>query len=204
LTKAKTKAQRRRRREITLACGDTAPQRATQGRRNDLHSEPADKLALTVRARLTGCTVEEARDTIAASDMGRCIRAMIASRQERHDLFTRFQNIEAAWRNYAARCLSLTPSPQGATITMLPDNMQTDQNCRVDIRSPDERDEAARRVWFAYLEAMMTLAADQRHALRGHLQDYAAPVWDADSLQPTRTGALAVKALGKLHEAQRS
>jgi hypothetical protein len=201
MTKAKTKAERQRAkrqraRQITLTGAETRDRAATRGPR---HTEPPDQVALTARARRTGCTVEEARDVLAGEDMGRCIRFMRPGGEDRRDLMGVWQGITASWHNYATRCLSLTPTPQAAALPMLSDPMQTDQSLRVDLRTSDERDEAALRVWFEWLARLMDLPADQRHALRGHLQDYGAPVWDADARRPTRHGALAVKALAALH-----
>lgn len=202
MTKAKSKGQKRRIRKITLPGGESVPQRAAQGHRSDLKQEPADLAALRARARRTGCTVEEARDILASDDMGRCIRSMRSSNTDRRNLLTTWQAISAAWHNYATRCLSITPGAQSASLPMLPDPMQTDQSLRVDLRSADEKDAAARRVWFDWLEAMLALPADQRHAVRGHLQEYAAPVWCPNNLRPTRSGALAVAALDALHKAR--
>ena len=202
MTKAKTKAQRRRTKRITLPGGESVPQRATGRDRSHTNQpqEAADMVVLTARARRTGCTVEEARDIIAASDMGRCIRAMIPNRQERHDLLDTWQGICAAKRNHDLRIIGRDPNPQAASIAMMPEAMQTNDSHSVDLRTAEERDDAARRIWHHWLEQLMMLPADQRHALRGHLDGYAAELWDVAHLRPTRAGALAVKALGKLHE----
>jgi hypothetical protein len=206
MTKARTKAARRRRSNlISLPGGAQRKVAQTQGRRTDIEpQEPADLVALTSRAARTGCTVEAARDVLAGEDMGRCIMALRPSMQERRDLLDVWQAMNAGWWNFATRCLSITPSAQSSSMPMLPEPMQTDPSLRIDIRTGEERDEAARRVWYAWLERLTILPPDQRHALRGHLQDYGAPVWDADAKQPTRAGALAVKALAALHIASRS
>lgn len=206
-TATQKRAQRRKARAeyITLPGGETAPQRPAQGRRSDRPSEPADALALAVRARLTGCSLEEARDVLAANDMGRCIRAMIPENKRkpgectRRDLLSTWQGICAAKHNWQQRITATNPNPQSASLPMLPESMQTDTGHSVDLRTTEERDEAARRVWYHWLDRLMDLPAEQRHALRGHLDGYAAPIWDADELRPTRTGALAVKALRALH-----
>ena len=205
-TKARTrgaKRQRQRQRRISLPGGQSVPQRSMPGHRSDLDpQEPADALALSVRARLTGCTAEEARDVLAAEDLGRCIRAMRSKPEDRRALLTVWQGLCAAWANYCTRYLGVTPTPQAAALPMLPEPMQTDQSLRVDLRTGDERDEAASRVWLDWLESLMALPAGERNALRGHLQGYAAPVWDDCAPGPTRTGLLAVKALDALHLAQ--
>lgn len=206
MTKAKSKAARRKlKRAITLAGGMSAPQRPTgrDRRHTNQPQEAADLVALKARAARTGCSVEDARDVLAGEDMGRCIRAMRPGAEDRRALLGVWQGLCASWANYCARCLSITPTPQAAALPMLSEPMQTDQSLRVDLRTGDERDEAARRVWFEWLEQLMTLPADQRNALRGHLQGYGAEVWDANTLRATRAGALAVKALAALNE-QRS
>ncbi len=202
MTKARTKAARRRsKRRITLAGGEAVPQPAAQGRRSDLEPrEPADAVALAARARLTGCSVEEARDVLASDDMGRCIRWAVRDDRTRRELLDVWQGLSASWHNYATRCLSLTTTPQAASLPMLPNPMQTDPSLRVDLRTAEERDEAARNSWFAWLDDLMALPSENRHALRGHLQGYGAPVWDADRARPTAGGRLAVKALSSLHE----
>lgn len=201
MTKARTKGRKRRERKITLPGGQSVAHRPTGRDRSHTNQpkEDAALVALAARARLTGCTIEEARDILASDDMGRCIRAMRPDSADRRDLLNTWQAISAAWHNYATRCLSITPGAQAAALPMLPEPMQTDPSLRVDIRSGPEKDEAARRAWFGWLEAFMDLPADQRHAVRGHLQGYAGAIWDADRLRPTMTGALAVKALAALH-----
>lgn len=204
MTKARTKGQRRRQRAITLPGGARIPQPATQGRRVDLEpQEPADLIALAARARLTGCTVEAARDVLAGEDMGRCIIALARSPERRRDLFSVWQALNAAWHNYATRCCSITPTPQAAALPMLPDPMQTNPSLRIDIRTADERDEAARRVWFEWIDLLMhRLTFPQRHALRGSLHGYGAEVWNPDDRKPTKAGCLAVEALAALHAAR--
>lgn len=202
MTKARTKGRKRRERKITLPGGQSVAQRIGQGRRTDLDREPADAVALATRARLTGCAIEDARDPLCGTDMGRCIRAMIPDRREQRDLLDTWQAISASKRNWQQRVTGTNPNPQAAAIAMLPEAMQTNDSHSVDLRTAEERDEAAKRSWMHWLAALMALPAEQRHALRGHIDGYALPIWDVDRLQPTRTGALAVKALSALHGAR--
>jgi hypothetical protein len=203
MTKAATVAARRRRkrqRQITMPGGAIIDRTVNRG---PIKAEPpADLVALKARARRTGCTVEEARDVLASEDVGRCILALHKGGATRRDLLNVWQGINASWWNYATRCLSITPSPQSAALPMLPEPMQTDQSLRVDVRSGEEKDAAARNVWFAWLEQLMALPSPQRHALRGHLQDYAAPLWHEAERRPTASGVLAVAALAALHGAR--
>jgi hypothetical protein len=212
MTKARSKAARRRRANlISLPGGEqinSAPVHIPRAGRKA--EPPADAVALAHRAKFTGCTVEEARDVLASSDMGRCIRFLARDQAKkpreasRADLLTVWQGISAAKQNWQQRITSSNPNPQAAAIAMLPETMQTDTGHSVDLRTADERDNAARRVWYHWLALLMELPPGERHALRGHLDGYEAPIWCADNHAPTHTGALAVKALAKLHLAQRS
>jgi hypothetical protein len=204
VTKARTKAQRRRRANlISLPGGRVIRADATQGRRTDIEpKEPADLVALTSRALRTGCTVEEARDLLASEDMGRCIRAMRAGTQTRRDLLDVWQALCAAHWNFYTRCLSMKPSAQSSALPMLPEPMQTDPSLRVDIRTGDERDEAARRVWEEWRAAFNALPVAEALAIAQASRGDGPTLWDADKLAPTRHGALAVKALASLHLAR--
>lgn len=202
MTKAATKAERRRRkRQITLAGGRTVPQPATQGRRVDIEpQQPVDVVALTARARLTGCTVEEARDVLAGEDIGRCIRGMRPGTEDRRALLAVWQGISASWANYSMRILARSPTPQAASITMFREAMETDPSLRVDLRTAAEKDEAAIRSWQGWREAFNALPVAESLAITGAVYNTGAALWDADAHRPTRHGALAVKALAALHE----
>lgn len=203
MTKAATRGKRlRRRKGITLPGGKSAPRNITQGRRTDLH-EPADLVALAVRARLTGCTVEEARDTLAGEDIGRCIRAMRPNPQDRRDLEATWKGISAAYENFVNRVLGLPVSAQAASMPMLPEPMQTDQSLRIDPRTGEEKDEAARRVWDEWGTAFNALPMEQALLISDAACHKAPLLWDSDKLLPTRCGALAVKGLASLHDARR-
>jgi hypothetical protein len=202
----KIKHKRQRRREarkttITLPGGETAPQRPAQGARHDIDREP-QRTALQARARHTGCTVEEARDVLAADDIGRCIRDMRPDDRDRRNLLSVWQGISAAWANYAGRVLSIQPNPQAASLPMLAEAMQTDPSLRVDLRTGDERDEAAKRAWAAWQADFNRLPQEQAVTIAAAATGISAPLWDVDNLRPTRHGALAVKALAALHEAR--
>jgi hypothetical protein len=206
MTKARTKAARRRRANIiSLPGGGTVASRAIGRERHHTQQPepPADLVALTARAKFTGCTVEEARDILASEDMGRCIRAVYRTTQTRRDLLDVWMALLAAHWNFYGRCLSMKPSAQSSALPMLPEPMQTDPSLRVDIRTGDERDEAARRVWYAWLERFSKLSKDHRQNLRGHLQGYGDQIWNADTKQPTSAGVMAVGALYALHIASR-
>jgi hypothetical protein len=205
VTKARTKAARRRSNKITLPGGGQISTVTVHNPRPGRTAEPpADAVALAYRARLSNCTTEEARDVLASSDIGRCIRAMRPGVQDRRDLMTVWQGLSAAKQNWQQRITSTNPNPQAAAISMLPDPVQTDTGHSVDLRTADERDSAANRVWYHWLALLMELPPGERHALRGHLDGYGLTLWCPDTHTPTHTGALAVKGLARLHLAHRS
>jgi hypothetical protein len=132
--------------------------------------------------------------------LGMCIVALRPSAREQLDLWGIWQDISAAKRNWQQRVTGTNPNPQAAAIAMLPEPMQTDDAHSVDLRTAEERDEAAKRRWYYWLDLLMELPPDQRRALRGHLDGFALPIWDDDDHRPTATGAAAVRALDNLHE----
>jgi hypothetical protein len=204
-TKARTAAQKRRdkaARRITLAGGESVAQRPTGRDRTHTNqpAEPADRVALDARARRAGCTRDEARDPLLTDDLGLCIRFLICRERDRRDLAQTWRDLCAAKLNWNQRILCANPHPQAAAIAMLPEPMETDQSASVDLRHPDERDAAAKRIWEQWLADLMTLPAFDRHALRGAIDGYAPRLWDDRHLHPTRTGCAAVEALVALHK----
>lgn len=203
ITKARTAAQKRRdKRRISLAGGESVPGRpAGRDRRHtNQRAENPMQTVLNARARRAGCDIRKAHDTLFGTEIGMCIAAMIPASQERSALESTYRHISAAKHNWNQRIISANPNPQAAALPMLPEPMQTDPGHSVDLRDSDERDEAARRSWLSWLDDMMRLPADQRHALRGHIDGYGAQLWHEIDARPTRTGALAVKALSSLHD----
>jgi hypothetical protein len=72
----------------------------------------------------------------------------------------------------------------------------------VDLRTPDERDAAAKRVWAEWQRRFKVLPTpNHRWALRGALQGFIGEgrLWDAG--QPTDLGIVAVDALRRLLQA---
>ena len=157
------------------------------------------KTVLEARARRAGCNLDDARDPLFGYEIGMCIISMIYGLPNRIKIESTYAHIAASKRNWDQRIIGASANPQSAAIAMIPDQMQTDESATIDIREADEKDRDAKRSWEAWLEDLMKLPADQRHALRGHIDGYALPIWDADEMRPTRTGALAVKALQALH-----
>jgi hypothetical protein len=203
MTKSRTKSARRKQRKlrkITLPGGQQIQQHPTQGRRTDLHQEPANTLALTTRARQTGCTPDEARDPLVADDVGRCIRYLHTNSHTRRELFAIWNHLNAARHHYVTLCLSLPVGAQGATLPILPDPAEADPTIAIDDRPHEERAAAARTAWNSALAKIAALPLAQRTALRTHLLGLGQTAWNACRLAPTTTGILIVAALNSLLE----
>jgi hypothetical protein len=203
MTKARTKSARRKQRKlrkITLPGGLKIPQPPTQGRRTDLHQEPANTLALTTRARLTGCTPDEARDPLAADDVGRCIRYLHHNPQTRREILTVWNNLTAARHHYVTLCLNLPVSPPSAALQILPEPAEADPTTATNHRPHEERAAAARAAWNSALAKIAALPPPQRAALRTHLVGTGRPAWNPCRLAPTTTGTLIVSGIYSLLE----
>lgn len=204
MTKARTKGARRRARAnlITLHGGQQVEARPTG--RDRWHTQqpepPADLVALTARSRRAGCALDEAKDALAGDDIGRCIRFIHHPVEARERLSVVWEGLVKSWHNYRTRCLGLPPGPQSSSLPMLPDQAEIDRSLTVDTRTADQKAEAARESWFAWLDALQELPKESRHALRGHLQGYGAEVWCPIRLRPTAAGVLAIAALEALRK----
>jgi hypothetical protein len=207
ITKPKKKRwgrQKAKRGQITLAGGETVAQRATgRDRRHTNQREPdARQTVAHARARRAGVDPSDAVDAIFGDDLCICIAAMVAGQQDRANLEQTYRHISASKRNWEQRIIGASPHPQSASLPMLSEPMQTDESATVDLRDADERDIAARNSWYAWMEDLMKLPGEQRHALRGWIDGYGLTLWDEANRHPTRAGALAVKALRSLHDAR--
>jgi len=193
------KKRARKLRSITLPGGESAKSRATG--RDRRHTNQPDNEPPPIHAARARLCALDAGNVLHESDMGRCILAL-SSGQERADLSDVWAALSAARRNYRLRCIGQSGSPQGAAIGMIPEPMQTDPSLRVDLRTPDERDAAAKRAWAEWQARIAALPTPQHiWALRGALDGFMGEgrLWDG---QPTRHGVSAVAALKLLTERQ--
>jgi hypothetical protein len=195
-----SKAQRKRAkraRKITLPGGEAVAAPTVQGSRTDLKpkEDPMNVVTLA-RQRRTGIEdAKEARQPICGTDMGLCIRAL-AKGDERADLVNAWAALSAAHRNYRLLIIGQTGEPQGAAIPMLPEPMETDQSLRVDLRTYEQRVEAAKRQWFEWWGKIKALPVPNlRWAISGALDGFLgeATLWRDQA--PTVTGKAAVQAL---------
>lgn len=196
MTKAKTKAQRRRRPKhagMTMPMGEVAAPRTTQGSRKP--PEDAARAALEARCRAFGVSpTPDAMKALSAPpmgcDVGRCIVAIIGA--DWRPLWDTWQALSAARANYAMRILGTTANPQGSAIAMQSDALQADPGLTVDLRTADERDAAAIRA-DAYWTDLLTRLPTPMHrwCLRQGLGE--GELWRAG--EPTGKGRLAVASL---------
>lgn len=137
----------------------------------------------------------DARQPICGTDMGLCIRH-IAKGDERADLVNAWSAISAAHRNYRLLIIGQTGDPQGAAIPMLAEPMETDPSLRVDLRTHEQRIEAAKRAWGEWWAKIKALPVPNlRWAISGALDGFMGDgaLWRDQG--PTATGSAAVQAL---------
>lgn len=194
-----SKAERKRRKRlVTLPGGEAVPQRAGQGRRVDLErAEDARRAPLEARLRVAGipATPEALKAAVApvfSDPVGLCIQFMTKAeakdsddgdaeakaRDEARGLWETFARIAAARRLYLMRNIGQTGDPQNSAIAMIPEPMQADPGLTVDLRSPEERDAAAKRAeeyWRGKLDAIQV--PQWRMALRSAADGFGGPWW---------------------------
>ena len=197
-TKAKSKAARRRN-KISLAGGQSAESPRTMGQRPKV--EDPRKVALTARIRVRGAKdLEDAKDPLWETDLGACIMAIIPS-ADRKSVAQALYSMAASRRTFTTRILGQTGDPKGSALAMVPDPMETDQGHTIDIRSPEERDIAARRNWAAWDAKINALPAPQmkwflRDALMGGMNGLGGAVLTDGA--PTARGKVLVMAIAIL------
>lgn len=193
-----SKSQRRaRKRAITLAGGQSVPQRAT-GRDRTHTNQPQEDARLTAlhaRQKHTGVKGDDALNPALSTDLGKCI-IHLTHGDERAQLLDAWGAISAAHRNYRLLYIGQTGDPQGAAIGYVADKLETDPSLRVDMRTHDERVESAKAAWAAWQAKIDALPWPQmKWALRGALNGFMgeASLWR--DREPSAQGRIAVDAL---------
>lgn len=191
MTRASRKNRARKAQGIDPHALASIPKRQPNGQKR----RADDARAVAKAARVTHCAVapDDALDPILATDMGRCI-AKLATGDDRRALEDAWHAISAAHRNYRQRYLGTTGDPQAAALPMLAEPTETDPSLRVDLRTPGERDDAAKRAWVEWQARINALPLGLRWAIRGALEGFIGEgrLWDRG---PTATGSAAVQAL---------
>lgn len=200
------KADRRRKREKQKQAWGAAvaiapiPRRKARGRERmaqvDREHE-ADAMQTVIAARIArgAPDADAARDPLQGSDMGRCILALTTP-DERRAVTEVWTGMSAAWANYCTRYLGRPLGPQAAAIAMIPDKMQADPSLRVDLRSPAERDEAAKRAWGIWSAKIAALPTPMHGwAIRGALMGFMGDEVLWRGCEPTKSGRIAIAAI---------
>jgi hypothetical protein len=194
---AKRRRKRQARPEAPEGC-DLAPTAKRQPNGQKRRNDDPRAVVKTARIRQTGVAPDDAAQPILGTDMGRCIN-VLASGEDRRQLVDSWGALSAARRNYLTRIIGRTGDPQSSSIAMLSEAMETDQGLTVDLRTPDERDDGARRAWAHWQDRINALAIPQhKWAIRGALDGFIGEgrLWLDQA--PTPTGRAAVDALRKM------
>jgi len=198
-----SKAQRRKRKIISLPGGAQIDQRPTGRDRSHTHQPAEDprKTALEARCRKSGIPdPKEAARALLGTDMGLCINHTCKG-EELADMTEAWQAISASFRNYRLLVIGQTGDPQGAAIGMVPEPMETDPSLRVDLRTIEEKVAAAKSskaAWDARISALPV--PNMKWALRGALNGFMGEDTLWRDKMPTPTGRLAVEALRRVME----
>lgn len=202
-----SKAERKRRKkaaQITMPGGETIPQRIAGPGRPRKCPEDARRAALEARCRVSGFPVTP--DTLKAAvapsfgdDVGLCINAILKG-DEATKAWDTFTHLCASHRNYQMLYVGQTGSPQCAAIAMIPEPMETDPSLRVDLRTHDEKVQAAKASWAAWEAKIAALQFPQfRMAVNGVLRGFFGDgtLWrDGKPTDTGRTVVAAIRAMG--------
>lgn len=132
-----------------------------------------------------------------SDEVGYCIAALTTGDDRRH-IETAWGHLQASWQGYCRRILSRQPTAQGATLPMLAEPVETDPSARVDLRSGDERDEAAKRSWANWSARIAALPKRMRIEINAALRGMAVGETIWRHRRPTPRGARIVQALREM------
>ena len=199
-----SKAERRRKKRITLPGGQQIDQKPSGRDRTDVgqrkQAEDARRGPLEARCRVAGISITP--DALKAAvapdfghDVGLCIRAIIKG-DEAAKAWDTFSHISASYRNYMVYFVGTTGNPQSAAIAMIPEPMETDPSLRVDLRSHEEKVRAAKAAWAAWEKRIAALPFPQmKWAINGTLRGFMGEGTLWRDAKPTDTGRTVVAAL---------
>lgn len=170
-------------------------------RRHTNQAEDARKPALEARCRFAGITatpdsIKAAVSPVFGDDIGLCIHAE-SKPDEVPKLWDAFCRMTAARRLWRMRHLGITGDPQNSAIAMIPEPMQADPSLHVDIRTTEERDQAASRAEAYWRGQLDIIAIPQwRSALRSAADGFGGPWWRDG--RPTQAGKWVVAGLASI------
>ena len=179
------------------------PKRSKSGAMRVRAESPRDprKTALDARCRQMGVSTttrqrQALRGQMSGSGIGRCIDALCG--KDAPQVWSTWQAYCQAVRTYRLRYFGQTGDPKGATITMEPERIETDQSHSVDLRDQDQRDRDAVRIWMQWHGRLGHLGKEARNAIADALTSDDEGMWD--EAKPTKRGHAAVEGLRQLHK----
>lgn len=157
-------------------------------------------VALDARCRAFGIAPspsarEAMRGPEAGSPIGMVLMRLCRDGAEVSRLWTVWQGWCSAERVYRSRYIGQTGDPKGASLPVLPEPLQTDQNHTVDTRTGDERDRDAVNGWMRWQGYLGHLSGARQGLLHG-ARNGSWTLWD--NCCPTRDGFALLAALRHL------
>lgn len=173
MTKAKTKAEKRRFKklaQIGLPELADAPRKLKRGRArmDEIKSEPeAERTVLEARARQAGKQpkdLNEMRDPAYGEAAGVAILAIHGGDTAKR-LWAAYRGFTAAEATYAKYYLGLSLHAQTAKLEMMPERLETRPDDRPDLRTEEERSRDASNNWMRWQGLIMHLPCHQQAAI---------------------------------------
>lgn len=98
------------------------------------------------RARQMGISIDEAKHEMLSEDAGRAIYT-ISDKEQRERLWGHYKALTAALWRYQLLCLDISPHAKSAKLEMMPERFEARADDKPDLRTPEEKADAARRAW---------------------------------------------------------
>lgn len=194
MSSKRQKRMRKKAAKVTLPGGESKPQHRAGAK----PAEDPRKPTLTKRCQIMGVEpTKEAMDAMKDPQFGEHVGFCIAAAAPSHQIgraWDTWCRITAARRNWRQKNIGATGDPANSNLPMMAEPMETDQSASVDLRTPEERIDAARKAdqfWGDLIEAVPWMV--QRQHLRLAVRGMGGPWWQEG--KPTQKGRHLVLAL---------
>lgn len=176
-----------------------------KGSRSNRYVEPttddARDTVLRARCRQMGIRATEANLLAMGADMmgdpaGKAISIGARSTTEASALWGTFREVDAADDRHMRRIIGKPRFANVSRLEMLPDRFETRPDDRVDVRTDDEKDRAAKSAWAGWVRRFDGLLMTERNALQDGLR-LRVPLTERGKL--TLAGERFVRAVRVLH-----
>lgn len=163
---------RRRKRELAQKMPELGPtkQKKKRGRARMGELDPR-ALNLGNRARMAGKDPKSRRDRedmahqSYATEAGCVIRAVIKDQQEAIKAAEAYTGMMAAHERYMTRVIGAVPHAKGSKHEMMPEVLETMPGDSNDLRTAEEKDEAAKAAWMMWDAHIQSLSGVDRAAI---------------------------------------